>query len=213
VAVDKTEDDRKEREDREANGGSRQAEKLMTEETVLTALQDNKLAKLTEKIGDGEYDKAEESVKALWLFLGERLYPRMSPVIPRAWNNMSMNVNEKLMHDNIDISDEALTLLVLSEKRSELLERTKIGKRKDKANKGKRNNDGETTETEVSRGPKRSNLVNKLADCVKHYERIKKMREDDKAMGLGWCSATCEEIMERKKEANQGVANGGRSEW
>lgn len=210
VAVDKTADERKERENQEADGSGDQVEKVTREETVLVALQENKLAKLIEKIGDGEYNKAGESVKALWLFLGERLYPRMSPVIRRAWNNMSIEVNEKLIHDNIDISDEALTLLVLSEKRSELLERTKIGKRKDKANKRKRTNDGETPE--VSRGPKRSNLVNKLSDYVKHYERIKKLRKDDKEMGLGWYSATCKEIMERKKEANQGVADGGSSE-
>jgi len=212
VAVDKTADERKEREEREANEGGEQVEKLTREETVLIALQDNKLAKLIEKIGDGECDKAEESVKTLWLFLGERLYPRMSPVIRRAWNDMSMKVNEKLIHDNIDISDEALSLLVLSEKRSELLERTKIGKRKDRLNKRKRNNGGEATATEVSRGPKRSNLVNKLSDYVKHCERIKKLRVDDEEMGLGWHSAICEEMMERKKEANQGVANGGSSE-
>ena len=122
VAVDKAADTTKERE-------KTAAIKKTREEIVMQALLDNKLAKLIEKIGEGEHENAEESVKALWSFLGERLHPRMSTVIRKAWNDMSIVVDEKLINENIDISDEALTLLILSEKRSELIEKTKIGEK------------------------------------------------------------------------------------
>ena len=196
MAVDKAADTTKERE-------KTAAIKKTREEIVMQALLDNKLAKLIEKIGEGEHENAEESVKALWSFLGERLYPRMSTVIRKAWNDMSIVVDEKLINENIDISDEALTLLILSEKRSELIEKTKIGKRNVRATKRNRSNDGESVSTEEHRGPKRINLVNKLADYVKHYDRIKKLREEDEELSLGWHKATCEEMSKMKETERQ----------
>ena len=192
------------------NGSEKNMAKIVLEELQVGS--GSMKAKLR-MFGEGPFEDAQESVKALWLFFGVQIYPRISNVLRRAKKNLSSALTEGMVLEHIDMLDEALTIVILDMKGKELAEKSKEGKRIAKHKKRQKRNrvDDQSIEESVmdahqnfagDGGSKQENLMKHRDKCIACFRQMEKARNEDKKAKLGWCEVMSKESERIKREEN-----------